>query len=243
MSYLHFTFKGRQVYVETLCNYGVHGLLLHPLKRFSPQSTYRGRGEIGEGSLSALSARGYTTTLYVMVTIVKGGGHAPPTHTSLGWFYRCDGMYFARTWPLPLYVLFNSLSRQPYVPPFQRTSAAGVVDTGGNLPLVSLTPAATGGKYANTRETGGKICHHCSWYRLQICHWWSTLSCEYFRKFSKKFETALVVYSGAWGKLIHEKNQKRKISWHCPFKGTQDWEFFDLDFGICVISLLVMSNY
>ncbi len=30
--------------------------------------------------------------------------------------------------------------------------------------------------------------------------------------------TALMVYSGAWGKLIHEKNQKSKISWHCPFK-------------------------
>ncbi len=26
-----------------------------------------------------------------------------------------------------------------------------------------------------------------------------------------------MVYSGAWGKLIHEKNQKSKISWHCPF--------------------------
>ncbi len=26
------------------------------------------------------------------------------------------------------------------------------------------------------------------------------------------------IYSGAWGKLIHEKNQKQKISWHCPFK-------------------------
>jgi hypothetical protein len=28
-----------------------------------------------------------------------------------------------------------------------------------------------------------------------------------------------MVYSGAWGKLIHEENQKSKISWHCPFKG------------------------
>jgi len=27
-----------------------------------------------------------------------------------------------------------------------------------------------------------------------------------------------MVYSGAWGKLIHEKNQKSKISWRCPFK-------------------------
>ncbi len=24
-------------------------------------------------------------------------------------------------------------------------------------------------------------------------------------------------YSGAGGKLIHKKNQKQKISWHCPF--------------------------
>ncbi len=26
-------------------------------------------------------------------------------------------------------------------------------------------------------------------------------------------------YSGAGGKLMHEKNQKQKLSWHCPFKG------------------------
>jgi len=40
-------------------------------------------------------------------------------------------------------------------------------------------------------------------------------------------------YSEAGGKLIHEKNQKQKISWHCPFNyfmiisdtGTQ-WFFF-----------------
>jgi hypothetical protein len=25
-------------------------------------------------------------------------------------------------------------------------------------------------------------------------------------------------YSGAWGKLIHEKNLNSNISWHCPFK-------------------------
>ncbi len=27
-----------------------------------------------------------------------------------------------------------------------------------------------------------------------------------------------MLYLGTWGKLIHEKNQKSKISWHCPFK-------------------------
>jgi hypothetical protein len=40
----------------------------------------------------------------------------------------------------------------------------------------------------------------------------STLSREYLREFSKKFEMAVMVYSDAWGKLIHEKNQKSKIS-------------------------------
>jgi hypothetical protein len=45
------------------------------------------------------------------------------------------------------------------------------------------------------------------------------LSCKYLHGFwSKKFETALMVYSGSWGKLIHEENQKSKILWHCPFK-------------------------
>ncbi len=28
-------------------------------------------------------------------------------------------------------------------------------------------------------------------------------------------------YSGAGGKLIHETNQKQKISWHCPFKKSE----------------------
>jgi hypothetical protein len=32
------------------------------------------------------------------------------------------------------------------------------------------------------------------------------------------FETVQMGYSGAWRKLIHEKNMKSKISWHCPFK-------------------------
>jgi hypothetical protein len=31
-------------------------------------------------------------------------------------------------------------------------------------------------------------------------------------RISKKFETFLMEYSGAGGKLIHEKNQKQKIS-------------------------------
>jgi hypothetical protein len=36
-----------------------------------------------------------------------------------------------------------------------------------------------------------------------------TLSCEYLRDFRKKI---LMVKSGTWGKLTHEKNQKQNIS-------------------------------
>jgi hypothetical protein len=28
-----------------------------------------------------------------------------------------------------------------------------------------------------------------------------------------------MLFSGAWGKVIHEKNLKQKISGHCPFNG------------------------
>ncbi len=59
------------------------------------------------------------------------------------------------------------------------------------------------------------ICHRCCWHR------WQTLGCKYLRKFSKKFETVLMEYPGAGRKLIHEKNQKQKISWHCPFNLSQ----------------------
>jgi hypothetical protein len=89
--------------------------------------------------------------------------------------------------------------------------ATGVNDTGGKF---AGSIVDTGGKFAsginNASKTGGKICHWYRWYRC-------TLNWEYLREFSNKFEIVLMEYSGA-GKLIHEKNQKQKISWHCPFK-------------------------
>jgi hypothetical protein len=59
--------------------------------------------------------------------------------------------------------------------------AASIVDTGGNLLLVSTTPA------------------------VLVVH----LHLRIFRKFSEKFEMTLVVFSGACGKLTHEKNLKQ----------------------------------
>ncbi len=86
---------------------------------------------------------------------------------------------------------------------------AGVVNTGGNLLPVSTTLVKLVAKFAaGVVDTGGKFATGV----VDTGAWWSTLSCEYLLEFSKKFETALMVYSGAWGKLIHEKNQKQKIS-------------------------------
>jgi hypothetical protein len=39
----------------------------------------------------------------------------------------------------------------------------------------------------------------------------ATLTCEYLREFSKKLKIILTLLSGAWGKVIHEKNLKQKI--------------------------------
>ncbi len=89
---------------------------------------------------------------------------------------------------------------------YRRVSTTPVV----NLPLVSMAPAVPAAKFvAGVVDTGGRRCH---WY------WWGTLTCKYLREFSNKFDG--MEYSGAWGKLIHEKNLTSKISWHCPFKRT-----------------------
>ncbi len=55
-------------------------------------------------------------------------------------------------------------------------------------------------------------------------------------------------YSGAGGKLIHEKNLKSKISWHCPFKfafhfcSTTHWK---LRFSKCIffIQPIICADY
>jgi hypothetical protein len=66
---------------------------------------------------------------------------------------------------------------------------------------VSTTQGELVAKFAaGVVDTGGKL------------HRWCTLTCEYLRKFLKKFEMILMLLSGAWGKMIHEKNLKQKIS-------------------------------
>jgi hypothetical protein len=40
---------------------------------------------------------------------------------------------------------------------------------------------------------------------LRLVSRWCTLTCEYLQEFSKKFKMTLELFSGAWGKMIHEK--------------------------------------
>ncbi len=57
------------------------------------------------------------------------------------------------------------------------------------------------------------ICHRCQslgdtggapWFaNISTCFW-------------TKFRMILMLFSEDWGKMIHEKNLKQKISWHCP---------------------------
>jgi hypothetical protein len=43
------------------------------------------------------------------------------------------------------------------------------------------------------------------------------LTWKYLREFSKKFEVTLTLFSGAWVKMIHEKEAKNLAT--LPFKG------------------------
>jgi hypothetical protein len=44
-----------------------------------------------------------------------------------------------------------------------------------------------------------------------VTHFSQIFTCEYLRKFSKRFEMTLVLFSGAWWRVIHENNLKQKI--------------------------------
>ncbi len=84
----------------------------------------------------------------------------------------------------------------PRICGFKKNSCAA---TFANLPPVSTIPVVN--------------CHQYQRHRRSICHQrqrWCTLICEYFSEFSNKFKTALMGYSGAWGKLIHEKKPEVK---------------------------------
>jgi hypothetical protein len=70
--------------------------------------------------------------------------------------------------------------------------AASVIDTGGKF-----AAGVTGGPFATGVVDNRGVLY---------------LDLRISLNFSKKFETVLVGYSRAGGKLIHEKNQKQKIS-------------------------------
>ncbi len=81
------------------------------------------------------------------------------------------------------------------------------IRTVSNLPPVSTTPAANfATSFASAVDTGGKFATSvndtCA--TIPVVHFELQIS----SRISKKFETALIVYWGAWGKLIHEKKAR-----------------------------------
>ncbi len=93
---------------------------------------------------------------------------------------------------------------------------------------VSLTPVNNSSPVSTTPVSDTLTCfrelHRCQRHRQKIphrCHWHrrSTGKVDYLRQYSKIIEIVTrLVY---WGqeKLFEEKNQRRKIWWHCSFKG------------------------
>jgi hypothetical protein len=76
------------------------------------------------------------------------------------------------------------------------------------------------------------ICHRCQRHR------WSTLSREYFREFSKKIRNGPNGILWGWGETDWWKNQKRKISWHCPFKNYWGENRFLPTFWVSISSMV-----
>ncbi len=83
-------------------------------------------------------------------------------------------------------------------------------------PAVQVSIVDTSGKFAtgntNNSYTSSKVCRQCRWPLVHL-HLWISLWI-----FKKNFNVSdVTVFSGAWGKMIHEKTLKQKVSWHCPF--------------------------
>ncbi len=112
-----------------------------------------------------------------------------------------SGFFYESPSPKPLIITLGSFRICSKICGYIRKSrcTTGVNYTGGKLPPVSTTPAAN---FATSSpcvvDTGGKLAPVST---------------------TPAAKTVLMEYSGAGGKLIHEKNQKQKVSWHCPFNG------------------------
>jgi hypothetical protein len=52
------------------------------------------------------------------------------------------------------------------------------------------------------------VCRQCCWPPVSLI---PVMTCKYLREFLKKFEMILMLFPGAWGKMIQEKNPKQKI--------------------------------
>ncbi len=81
--------------------------------------------------------------------------------------------------------------------------ASGIVDTGGKFATGINNTSGTAAKFAaGVPDTGGKFATGV----------FDTGSLRTSPHIFKKFERTLMLFSGAWRRLIHEENLKQKIS-------------------------------
>jgi hypothetical protein len=84
------------------------------------------------------------------------------------------------------------------------------------FPLFAIGVVDTGSKFTtyinDTSDISGKFTPS-----VVDTMQWCTLICKYLCKFAKKIEMTQVLFSGSWGKVIHEKNLKQNILEFCPF--------------------------
>jgi hypothetical protein len=86
---------------------------------------------------------------------------------------------------------------------------------GGNKKKDVLFSLSYGWKFADLQ--------FADWLTKEICN--LRINQKKFADLKKQLLGHLCKFTqgGAWGKLIHEKNLKSKISWHCPFKLSFAW--------------------
>jgi hypothetical protein len=95
--------------------------------------------------------------------------------------------------PFQIFRQFPEIFVSQGAPPVSTTPVA-------NFPPVSITPAAN---FATSDNRGDIHKTRCTTGVVDTC---GTLTCEYLRECSKKLEMTLTLFSGVWGKMIHQKN-------------------------------------
>jgi hypothetical protein len=103
----------------------------------------------------------------------------------------------------------NQVPQSSLTPQYRGQERGGEGCFGQGWALAKEVQIPVGGNEGSSRNTDAKE-YPKLYFNLQIKG--TNLELRISPRIFEKFETAIMVYSGAWGKLIHERKQKWKIS-------------------------------